>query len=300
MMKYLAIVSMLLLPLTTLGGETVKLRPVGSVYSDVAGVGMLAPEGVACGDKTVFLVADTGHGRLQQYTLQEDTITTGPDIRIPQIVYPQRIRMNSTGDIFVLDGKQHRILRLSPAGEYKGTVEAEGLPGPATSWIPKNFAIDAQDNLYILDVVSSRVLLLSPEGKFQKQIGYPQSEGFFSDVAVDAQGTILLLNSVTATIYSTAQNNGAFSLFVKGLKEYVSFPTALAVDRKHIYVVDQNGGGVVLLARDGAFQGRKLKMGWKEGELRYPSDICIDDKGEIFIADRGNNRVQIFRLEDGK
>jgi hypothetical protein len=63
-------------------------------------------------------------------------------------------------------------------------------------------------------------------------------------------------------------------------------------------VVDQNGSGVVLLGRDGSFKGRKLKMGWKEGELRYPSDICLDDKGDVFIADRGNNRVQIFKVEE--
>jgi hypothetical protein len=38
-------------------------------------------------------------------------------------------------------------------------------------------------------------------------------------------------------------------------------------------------------------------MGWKEGELLYPADICLNDKGEIFIADRGNNRVQMYRKE---
>jgi hypothetical protein len=51
------------------------------------------------------------------------------------------------------------------------------------------------------------------------------------------------------------------------------------------------------VGKDGSFKGRKLRMGWKEGELRYPSDICLDDQGNVFIADRGNNRVQMYRKE---
>jgi hypothetical protein len=290
-------ISILLLPVTTLGAEVIKLRPVGSVYADVAGLGMIGPEGIACGSKPLFVVADTGHGRLLQYSLQDETIKPGTEIRISQLVYPQRVRMNASGDIFVLDGKQHRILHLGPTGVFKDFVTGEGLPAPAT-WVPKSFAIDAVDTLYILDASASRVLILTPDGKFKKQIGYPQTEGFFSDVAVDAQGTIFLLNSITAAIYSAARDADAFSLLVKGLKEFVSFPTTIAIDRKHIYVVDQNGSGVVLLGKDGSFQGRKLKMGWKEGELRYPSDICIDDKGALFLADRGNNRIQLFKIED--
>ncbi len=37
-------------------------------------------------------------------------------------------------------------------------------------------------------------------------------------------------------------------------------------------------------------------MGWKEGLLYYPSQLCINEKGEIFIADRNNNRIQIFTV----
>ena len=297
MMKSIMMITVLLLPVAAFGAETLRLRSVGSISSDVAGLGVLEPEGVGCG-KLAVVVADTGHGRLQQYTLAEGTIKPGAEIKAQQMAYPQRVRLNSKGDIFVLDGKQHRILRLTATGEFKGYVEPAGLPGPATSWIPKSFAIDPNDNLYVLDVSASRVVVLGAEGKFQKQIKYTQQEGFFSDVAVDARGTLFLLDSVTASLYSAEQGAEAFSLLTAGLKEYADFPTALAVDRKRIYVVDQNGGRIAVLGRDGTFQGHKLRMGWKEGELRYPSDICLDDAGNLFLADRGNNRVQVFFREE--
>jgi hypothetical protein len=81
------------------------------------------------------------------------------------------------------------------------------------------------------------------------------------------------------------------------LREYLDFPTSITTDnRGTIFIVDQNGSGIVLLGADGSFVGRQLTMGWNEGLLYYPSQMCINEKGEVFVADRGNSRVQIFTL----
>lgn len=302
MMKNIGLIAILLLPAPALSAEVLQMKHVASIYAyadandpKAAEIKINQPEGVAC-KGTSIIVSDTANGRLQPYTLQDDgTIKQKPGAEI-KVPYPMHVRLNSKGDIFVLDGKQRKILRLSAAGEFKGNFEPEGLPAPAT-WIPRNFAIDTNDNVYILDVFSARVLVVSPEGKFQRQIVFPTADGFFSDLAVDTQGTIFILNSITTTVYSAGPDDKAFSPLTKGLKDYITFPTALTADKQYIYVVDQFGSGVVVLGKDGSFKGRKLRMGWKEGELRYPSDICLNEKGEMFIADRGNNRVQMYRKE---
>jgi hypothetical protein len=88
-----------------------------------------------------------------------------------------------------------------------------------------------------------------------------------------------------------------FSRLSESLKEYVNFPTSLVTDsRGAIYIVDQYGSGLALLARDGSFQGRKLGSGWNESRLHYPSQLCISDGGDLFIADRNNSRVQFFSV----
>jgi len=38
-------------------------------------------------------------------------------------------------------------------------------------------------------------------------------------------------------------------------------------------------------------ESRRLSNG-----VYYPTQMCINEKGEVFIADRGNSRVQIFTL----
>jgi hypothetical protein len=67
-------------------------------------------------------------------------------------------------------------------------------------------------------------------------------------------------------------------------------------NRGIIYIVDENGSGIVILAQDGSYLGRQLSMGWNEGLLYYPAQMSITDKGEAFIADRGNSRIQIFTV----
>jgi hypothetical protein len=75
------------------------------------------------------------------------------------------------------------------------------------------------------------------------------------------------------------------------------FPTSITTDgRGIIYLTDRNGGKVVVLGQDGSYLGRLSGMGWKEGFLNYPSQVSINGKGEIFIADTLNNRVQIFTI----
>ena len=74
----------------------------------------------------------------------------------------------------------------------------------------------------------------------------------------------------------------------------MNFPVYMTGSKGRFFLVDQNGNGIVVLGADGAFQGRQLAIGWSDGYLYYPAQLCINGAGTAFIADRGNNRVQVF------
>ncbi len=290
------IIGTLLLPMNAFSAEQVKLRYVQSVYGDDKTGGMRQPEGVACNDKNLLMVGDTQNNRLLQYTYQEKSTKGGKEIRVQQLPYPIRVQLNSKGEIFALDGKQRRIVHLSAEGEYKGYINPEGLPSPS-SFVPRSFKIDSKDNIYVLDIFGARVLVLGPDGKYQKHINFPKDYGFVSGLQVDSKGNTYLVDSVRNMLFSAARDAKEFSPLTKSLKEYLNFPTYITADsRGTIYLVDENGAGIVILGPDGSFLGRQLTMGWNEGQLYYPSQMCINEKGEVFIADRGNSRVQIFTL----
>ncbi len=295
-LRIFLVVAILSFSAKAFSAETVKLKHIQSVYFDEKSGSMKQPEGVACGEKDLVVVGDTENDRLLRYSYHDRSLKGGTEIKVQQLSNPIRLQMNSKGEIFALDGKKRRIIRLNPDGTFKGYVDAEGTPSPS-AFVPRGFKIDRNNNIYVLDIFSARVLVLNPEGKYQKQIPFPKDYGFFSDLSIDPKGTLLLVDCVKAMVFSAAKDSNSFSPLTKNLREYLNFPTSITTDsRGTIFVVDTDGSGIVILGQDGSFQGRQLSMGWNEGLLYYPSQMCINEKGEVFIADRGNSRVQIFTL----
>ena len=283
------------LPALSWSAEAAKLRYSGVIYADEKGVGFRHPEGVACNEKTV-VIGDTENDRLLRYALEEKALKAATLIKVPQLSNPIRVQINSKGEIFALDGKQRRIVRLNPDGTFKGYIAAEGMPAGAPL-VPRSFKIDRDDNIYVLDVFSARLLQLSSDGKYQRQIDFPKDHGFLSDVAVDSKGTLFLLDSVKAQVFFAPKGSNAFSPLGGSLKEYLNFPTSLTADaRGTMYIVDRNGAAVGMLSQDGSFLGKQLSMGWTEGLLYYPAQICVSEKEVVFIADEGNSRIQVFDI----
>jgi len=293
------VMTTVLAPMTSFSGASLKFRHVVSIYSDDKDISLKEPESIACNEKSLLLVADTGNGRLLRYIFQSNVLEAGvKEFKVPQLLYPIKTRINSKGEIFVLDGKQRRIIHLTPEGVFKGYLDPIGLSSPAT-FVPRSFALDEKDNIYILDIFSRRVLVLNPEGKYLRQIKFPKDFGFFSDLTVDLRGSVFLIDSVNAVVFSAAKNSVKFSSLTEKLKQYMRFPTVIATDdRGRIYLVDRNDSKIIILGQDGSFIGRLSAQGWKEGHLYHPSDMCINSKGDVFIADTSNSRIQIFKASE--
>jgi DNA-binding beta-propeller fold protein YncE len=56
----------------------------------------------------------------------------------------------------------------------------------------------------------------------------------------------------------------------------------------------QDGDRIVRITKDGTFVGAYGKLGSGPGEFMGPHALAFDSLGRLFVADRSNNRVQIF------
>lgn len=279
----------------SLAAEAVKLRHAASLYSDDRGEMLKTPQGAACTDN-YLVVADTGNGRLIKYMKENGMLNPGAEYRMRELARPSKLQIDSKGDIFAFDDKERRIVHMSSAGLFIGYVQAAGVPAPE-EYSLRSFKMDARDRMYLLDIRSERVLVLDPKGTFLKEIKFPATYGFFSDLAVDSNGTVFLIDTAECMVYSAAPGAAAFAPLSEKLKEYMLFPTNITMDSTGLlYITDQNGGSVVILNASGTVMGKQLSMGWKEGMVRYPSQACITSAGDFFIADRENNRVQAFTV----
>jgi hypothetical protein len=276
--------------------QTARFRHLVSIYMDDQGAGLRLPEGVACGPSGEVIVGDTGNDRLVRFTYQDKIVTGGSVIETPELSSPFRVHLNSKGDVLVLDSTRRRLVRLGPDGSFREALGFQGAPPPRTV-VPKDFVIDAADNIYVLDAFSARVLVLDGAGAFTRAVTFPADIGFGSSLAVDDLGGLLLMDSIGRRLFSAGKDATTFVPVGEALTgALATLPTFMTMSMGMTYVVEGSGGSIVTLRRDGTFVARQLTAGWDEGSLNQPSQMCINDRDEAFIADRDNSRVQVFQL----
>lgn len=283
-------------PFAAAATQTLALRHQLTMYADEKDVGFLGPEGVACNDSGAVVVSDTRNGRLVRFTLKGKDLAGGVPVQVNEVQRPGRAQLDRAGGVIVLDEKSRSLVRVDAKGAFAGRVAFQGEPTP-DGIVPVAFKIDGAGDLYVLDVASRRVLLLDPSDKVVRTIDLPRDRTMaFTDVAVDKAGTIYALEAVGAAVWSAQKGASSFRQLSQSLKDYMSFPVSLAVYGGALIVIDQHGNGIVSVGFDGGYRGRQLAMGWGEGLVYYPSQLCVTEKGELFLADRGNNRVQLFTV----
>jgi DNA-binding beta-propeller fold protein YncE len=274
--------------------QAVSLIHLASIYEDDKDHPLKQPEGVACDDQGRVVVADTGNGRLVTLTFKNKRVSGGSEARLTQLPSPGPLQIDSKGTLLVLDLKVRQIGRVDAAGQFQGYLEVKGVAPPAV--VPGAFTVDGAGSVYLLDIAGVRVLVLDPGGAVVRQLNLPRGGAVFTGLAVDPAGTLYALDAVGSSIWAAGKSDTAFKPLVQGTKEIMRFPTHLLPSRGRLFVTDQNGHGIAVFGIDGSYQGRLLGMGWTDGLVYYPSQLCLSAKEELFLADRYNNRVQVFSM----
>jgi streptogramin lyase len=274
--------------------QAVSLIHLASIYEDDKGRPLKEPEGVACDDRGRVVVADTGNGRLLTLSFTNRRVSGGAEVRLAQLPAPAAVQLDAKGNLLVLDRKVRKIARVDAGGQFQGYLEVKGVASPSAV-VPGAFKVDGAGSLVILDLAGEKVLVLDPGGTVVRQLDLPRG-GTFADLAVDPAGTLYALDAVGSSIWVADKSATAFKPLVQGMKEIIHFPTHLAPSRGRLFVTDQNGHGIAIFGIDGSYQGRLLGMGWTDGLVYYPSQLCISEAEELFLVDRYNSRVQVFSM----
>ncbi len=124
--------------------------------------------------------------------------------------------------------------------------------------MPHGLTVDREDNIWVTDVGLHQILKFSHDGKLLMKLG-------------------------------VAKTPGNDSL-------HFNLPTDVAVaDDGSFYVSDGYGNSrVVKFAASGNYLLQWGSAGSKEGEFDIPHGITIDKSEHVYVADRQNNRIQVF------
>ncbi len=179
------------------------------------------------------------------------------------------------------------------------------LPPGAGAWGPvTGVDVDAQDNVYVFRRSQTMpILVFDRSGKFLRGWG----DGLFKTphfLRVDPAGNVWVTDRGHLQAYKF-DTNGKL-LLALGKKDVPGDNTSqdafngmadVAVAKNgDVFIADGEGPNtrVVKFAADGKFLQWWGGKGTEPGQFNMPHSIAIDADGRIYVADRSNNRIQIF------
>lgn len=174
---------------------------------------------------TLAQAAPKGTARLSPFYLS----ARQPDVR-HRLSSPGAFAVTRTGQVYVFDDGNSRIVKLDAAGRF---LMEFGLPGSGAGQVTPGglsdaLAVDQYDNLFVIDPVNPRVQIFNPQGQFVRSFRVPFA---VDGIAVNSAGEIFLsVNSArpVALVY-VFSNTGAFLRTVgeRIIKTPGSLPRAL-------------------------------------------------------------------------
>lgn len=304
-------------PLPTVTSKKAKaqtLPPPLIVYAISGGPGDLAlkqPLSVAIHPNgNVYVTSRTAKyavGRIEVFTPTGTYLFTFNKIKGGTLGAPVDIAINSKGQVYISDNRKKAVFVFSTTGKFI----KQFFPNNDTAfeWSPMGLAFDARDNLYVTDLYNEhRVLAFSPSGKMKLNIGtsasvnkkgeYPGKFFFPNEVFVDRDRKIYVADSNNRRIQVFSET-GKFIRLI----ETAGLPRGIAIDAKNrLYVVDALGHDVSVYKKT-TKSGPVLTvfggMGIQLGQMLYPNYLALNKSGRrIYVADRENNRVDVFEWPD--
>jgi len=164
---------------------------------------------------------------------------------------------------------------------------------------PQGIRFDAERRLLVCDLGNNRIRRYGADGKMIDDVDNINQIGLVSRVAVGPQNTMLLLSGANCKVQKyDSSGTLVFTMGRCGAKESeFNNPLGLDVDeRGYAYVSDAGNDRIIVIDPSGRAIESIGSKGDKMGEFNDPCGIAIF-KDKIFVADYGNNRIQILRIK---
>jgi DNA-binding beta-propeller fold protein YncE len=219
---------------------------------------------------------------------------------------PGRGVVGRTGNIYLAGSGSRGVLVLAPDGQFlrwlKPMDSVLGQDGEeAAGEMPQEPAAaggEAGDNPLGLP---AELLPASRLKAARAEAGPGQGPVAVNDIIRDSEGRLFLLSEETSKVYVYGSNEELLFSFGQkgGSSGKMSRPRGLAIDeaRKSIYIVDYMRHTILVFDTGGKylfeFGGRGTGPLW----FNFPTAISVNRRGQIFIADLFNNRVQVLKAE---
>ena len=270
--------------------------PAGVVFGSVAAVAMTADNHL--------LVLNRGEVPFYEFATDGTLIRSFGDKALFKMAHGLRVAAN--GELWVTDIGNHRVYKLDANGKALMTLGS----GEAGDWDeasgkhnfnqPNETAVDSKGNLYVVQGHTAgepKVLKFDRSGKFVKQWGRKGTGPgeFFAahSIEIDKNDTLYVADRENMRI-ERFDTEGVFL----GEWKFTAMVCGLYLHKDgFLYMTSGFDGEWAKLDMNGKVLGSLGSPGKANGQFGEAHYLVLDQDSNVYVADVGNRRVQLYRHE---
>ena len=290
-----------------------------------------SPWGVALDGSGNLYIADRQNHRIRKVDSSGNISTVagtgtsgfsgdGAAATAAQLYQPTGVALDGAGNLYIADWANQRIRKVDSSGNIStvagtGTQGFSGDTAAATAAqlnAPFSVAVDGAGNLYIADTSNQRIRKVDSAGVITTVAGREQLSSPYG-VALDGAGNLYIADTDNARIHkmdsagviSTVAGSGTEGFSGDGgaaVAAQLHWPRDMAPDGAgNLYIADQgnnrirkvDSAGVISTVAGNGTQGYGGDGGAATAaQLNHPFSVALDAAGNLYIADRGNERIR--------
>ena len=286
-------------PVTALPGiQQVALPVPPRPLFSIAGVS--APVGVSVTpDGQRIYVAEGGGQRLIKVFDRDGRPAAGlaPAESQPGTRTPGEMSLDAQGSLYVADRLRAAVDMYSPSLQWMGTFRPPVVDS-IHGWLPNGVSFGPDGRVYVTDIGHDEhdVLVLTTDGtlvgRYGKSTGLPGGLTYPVQAVADEDGRVYVSDGNAARVLAISPRGT--SIIGQGGPEALGLPRGLAVANSRLFVADARGNRVVVFA---VGDQPTYLYGFGDGgtdPMSYPNAVAVDRSGRVYVADRANDRVQVW------
>jgi len=261
------------------------------------------PSGVAMDDQGRIFIADTGKNRIVVFDENGNYVDQFGDPGEGQynIKDPIGVAVAPDGRVFVLSKTLKKVVIYD--GGFKPIKEIKFAEWPLSLTIHERVLyVTTYRGIMVGDLDGNLITTFGKSGKAPGEFQLP------GGIAIGKDGSMYVADSLNYRVQALNKDGEPLwqygkplppgeAIMYKGKDRKFGLPSSIAMDDNgYLYVVDGLSSELVILDSKGKLIDKIGDVGHDDGFFYYPAGITYAGQGKVVLADKFNDRVQVFQV----
>jgi DNA-binding beta-propeller fold protein YncE len=207
------------------------------------------------------------------------------------------LRIDREDNVWITDIGDHLVRKFDRAGKLLLTLGRRGEPGAGRDQFnqPTDVAVAPSGAFYVADGYgNARVVKFAADGQYLAEWGKKgRGPGEFNlphAIVLDPRGRIYVGDRENDRVQVFDADGKFLAQWTEGGAPFGLFFSAPG----RLYVADGRADRVTILNGEGKALGHWGEAGMGPGQFALPHAVCIDSRGDLYVAEVDGKRVQKF------